>query len=63
MSVKPKQFVKKGDKTGTIGNVDGTYYAHLHLEIRDDINLPVAGGYSSETKGYLDPTKFIKDNR
>ena len=57
------QFVKKGDKIGTIGNVDGTYYAHLHLEIREDIELPVGGGYSSETKGYLNPTEFIKENR
>lgn len=61
--VKVKQFVKKGDKIGTIGNVDGTYYAHLHLEMREDIELPVGPGYADETTGYLDPTKFIKENR
>ena len=63
MLVKVGQFVKKGDKIGTIGNVDGTYYAHLHFEIRDDIELPVGGGYSDDIKGYLNPTSFIKANR
>ena len=38
-------------------------YAYLHFEIRDDIELPIGGGYSGDTKGYLDPTKFIKENR
>ena len=56
-------FIKKGQIIGTIGNADGLYYAHLHFEIREDIELPVGGGYSSETKGYLNPTEFIKENR
>ena len=63
MHVKEGDFVKKGDKIATIGNVNGTYYAHLHFEIRDNINLPVGPGYSDNTTGYLDPTKFIKENR
>jgi len=25
--------------------------------------LPVGGGYSKKTLGYLNPTKFIKENR
>lgn len=60
--VKPKSWVKKGEKIGTIGNANGQYYAHLHLEIRDNINLPIGGGYSSDTTGYLDPTKFIEEH-
>ena len=56
-------FVKKGDKIGTIGNCNGKYYAHLHFEIREDIELPIGGGYNENTKGYLDPTEFIKANR
>ncbi len=60
--VKQGQWVKKGTQIGTIGNADGQYLAHLHLEIRDDIYLPIGGGYSKDTKGYLDPTKFIKEN-
>lgn len=56
-------FVKRGKKIATIGNCNGQYLAHLHLEIRDSISLDIGGGYSQTTKGYLDPTQFIKDNR
>ncbi len=61
--VKEKQWITKGMKIGTIGNVDGQYFAHLHFEIRDDLDLPIGYGYSDNTKGYLDPTEFIKENR
>lgn len=57
-----KTFVKRGDKIATIGNCNGTYYAHLHLEIRDSIHLDIGAGYSDITDGYLDPTAFIKKN-
>lgn len=57
------QYVKIGQKIATIGNADGQYLAHLHLEIRADINLPVGPGYAINKKGYIDPTKFIKENR
>lgn len=56
-------FVSKGQKIATIGNVDGKYLAHLHFEIRDDVNLPIGHGYATQTGGYLDPTQFIKENR
>ena len=61
--VKTNSFIKKGDQLGTIGNCNGAYYAHLHLEIRDSVNLDIGGGYSKDTEGYLDPTLFIKNNR
>lgn len=61
--VQEKQYVKKGQQIGTIGTANGAYLAHLHFEIRDYINLPIGPGYSNNTKGYLDPTKFINDNR
>ena len=61
--VKQNSWVKKGQIIGTIGNVDGLYLAHLHLEIRNKINLPIGNGYSKDTTGYLDPTEFIKTNR
>ena len=61
--VKPHAWVKKGQQIGTIGNVNGQYYAHLHLEIREDITMPIGGGYSSDTTGYINPTKFIKKHR
>ena len=61
--IKPNRFIKKGEQIATIGNCNGTYYAHLHLEIRDSLNLDIGGGYSTDTTGYLNPTEFIKKNR
>ena len=56
-------YVTKGEKIGTIGNNNGQYLAHLHFELRNEVSLPLGGGYSSNTKGYIDPTEFIKNNR
>lgn len=61
--VKKGNWVKIGDKIATIGNANGLYFAHLHFEIRENVNMPVGGGYSSNNKGYLDPTEFIQTNR
>ncbi len=61
--VKKGAFVKKGQKIGTIGNNDGQYLAHLHFEIRSKVGMPIGAGYSSNTEGYIDPTRFIKNNR
>ena len=55
--------VIKGQKIATIGNVDGLYYAHLHLEIRWKIDAPLGSGYSTDTSGYLNPTEFIRQFR
>ena len=63
ISVLKGQYVTKGANIGTIGTANGAYLAHLHLEIRTILNLPIGPGYSSETKGYLDPTDYINNNR
>lgn len=63
MLVKEGQAIKKGEQIGTIGNADGAYLAHLHLEIRDSLEMPIGGGYSSDTAGFLDPTAFIQQHR
>lgn len=55
--------IMKGQKVATIGNADGMYYAHLHLEMRWKINARLGGGYSSDTTGYLNPTAFIRKFR
>ncbi|MFD2561751.1 M23 family metallopeptidase [Aquimarina rubra] len=62
INIKQGDFVKKGQTIATIGNANGIYYAHLHLELRDDIFMDIGGGYSENSKGYLDPTKFITTN-
>jgi murein DD-endopeptidase MepM/ murein hydrolase activator NlpD len=59
----PGQTVQRGQQIGTIGDAHGAYAAHLHFEIRDDTLLPIGGGYSEETAGYLDPTLFIQTHR
>lgn len=61
--VSQNTFIKKGEQIATIGNCNGLYYAHLHLEIRDSVSLDIGPGYSNDTTGYLDPTLFIKSNR
>ena len=60
MYVKENKFIKRGDKIGSIGTANGAYLAHLHLEIRDRIFMDIGPGYATDTKGYLDPTTFIK---
>jgi len=63
MDVKVGDGILKGSKLGTIGNAGGIYWAHLHLEIRNELSLELGGGYATDQKGYLDPTKFINGNR
>jgi len=54
--------VKFREQIGEIGNADGKYLCHLHLELREE-NCPMwnqaGGGYSAERKGWLDPSDFI----
>ncbi|WP_196888507.1 M23 family metallopeptidase [Aureivirga sp. CE67] len=61
--VKEKQFVKKGQKIGTIGTANGAYLAHLHFEIRTDIEKYIGDGYDVDTTGFVNPTRFINENR
>jgi murein DD-endopeptidase MepM/ murein hydrolase activator NlpD len=54
--------VKFREQIGEVGNADGKYLCHLHLEIRTP-DSPMwnqaGGGYSSKNKGWLDPSDFI----
>lgn len=63
MHVKKGDFVKRGEKIGTIGNVNGQYLAHLHFEIRKELFLPLGRGYGKDASGHVNPTQFIKHNR
>lgn len=55
--------VKRGDQIATIGNADGVYLAHLHLEIRKKRELPLGGGYGEDTTLHFSPTSFIQAHR
>lgn len=61
--VKKGDAVKIGQEIASIGNADGQYLAHLHFEMRDQLDLGIGGGYGDKTEGYIDPTKFIKNYR
>lgn len=55
--------IARGQAIGTIGNAEGIYLAHLHLEIRNQWNRELGAGYSAQAEGYLDPTAYIKAHR
>ena len=59
----PHAWVLKGNPIGTIGTAHGRFYAHLHLEIRKEVGMPIGNGYSADTTGYVNPTAFIKKHR
>jgi hypothetical protein len=58
------QYIQAAQPVGTIGNCNGAYVSHLHLELRENISLGIETGYSSGKKpiGYLNPMKFIKEH-
>ncbi len=62
MLIEKGRLIKRGEQIATIGNADGAYYAHLHLEIRTTVDMPLGGGYSTNTTGFVDPTWFIKNH-
>jgi murein DD-endopeptidase MepM/ murein hydrolase activator NlpD len=58
--------VRMREQIGTIGNANGQYLCHLHLELREESSQmwdQTGGGYSSSRKGWLDPSDFIDANR
>ena len=57
------QLLSRGEQVGTIGTADGKYFAHLHFELRDFLNMSIGQGYSRDQHGYLAPTPFIRKNR
>jgi murein DD-endopeptidase MepM/ murein hydrolase activator NlpD len=58
--------VKRREQIGEVGNADGKYLCHLHFELREE-DCPMwnqaGGGYSSDRKGWLDPSDFIDKRR
>ena len=58
--------VKLREQIGEVGNADGRYLCHLHLELRTE-TCPmwnqVGGGYSAERNGWLNPSDFIDKHR
>jgi murein DD-endopeptidase MepM/ murein hydrolase activator NlpD len=63
MEVKAGQFVKRGQRIGTIGNANGTYQAHLHWEVRQTVGMGVGPGFQAGASGWLGPSEFITAHR
>jgi len=56
--------VKRGQKIGTLGNNRGMYAAHLHFEIRHNLQIGMFRESVAKTmENWADPTVFIKAYR
>jgi murein DD-endopeptidase MepM/ murein hydrolase activator NlpD len=63
MDVKPGDYVKRGQKIGTVGTANGTYPAHLHWEVRQTVGMGLGPGYQAGASGWLGPSDFIAAHR
>ena len=55
---KAGDFVAKGEKIATIGNSNGIYWAHLHLELIKDTTV-WAGFYGAPNGKFFDPIDLL----
>ncbi|MEP6699494.1 MAG: peptidoglycan DD-metalloendopeptidase family protein [Verrucomicrobiota bacterium] len=64
MRVSRGQRVARGQQIATIGNAHGQYDAHLHLEIRKNIEIGMSRAkFQKDFSNYHDPTQFIATHR
>jgi murein DD-endopeptidase MepM/ murein hydrolase activator NlpD len=63
LDVHAGQFVKKGQRIGTVGNAGGTYLAHLHWEVRQTVGLGIGPGFSDHRDGWLEPSDILRAHR
>ena len=65
MDVKAGDFVKAGQKIGTVGNAGGIYQgmAHLHWEVRDTVGMGLGLGFSDNRDGWMNPSDFLAAHR
>ena len=62
--VKPGDLIRRGQQIGTIGTGGGLYDAHLHFEVRRNINIGMfRSSFPRDFSSYYDPTAFINEHR
>ncbi len=62
--VQRHQQVRRGQKVGTIGTNRGMYLAHLHFEIRKNVNIGMKrSSYARDYSSYHSPSHFIREHR
>ena len=62
--VKRGQGIKRGQQIATIGNAHGLYDAHLHLEVRKNIEIGMSRDkFAQDSSNYYDPSQFITSHR
>ncbi len=64
MLVRRGQTITRGQKIATMGNAHGLYDAHLHLEIRKNIEIGMSrAAFARDFSNYYDPSQFISAHR
>jgi murein DD-endopeptidase MepM/ murein hydrolase activator NlpD len=63
MLVDEGEDVRRGQQIATVGSAGGRYWAHLHLEMREFITPFVGPGYRDDTRGWINPSEFIRQHR
>jgi len=64
MTVREGQQVLRGQQVGTIGTNRGMYTAHLHFEVRKNLNIGInRSAFRRDLTNYYVPTDFINPNR
>lgn len=64
MLVRTGDTVRRGQKLGTMGTAHGIYDAHLHFEIRKNLEIGMSrAAFAQDLSNYCDPTKFISSHR
>ncbi len=64
MLVQVGQTVTRGQQIATIGTAFGLYEAHLHFEVRKNINIGMyRSQFARDFTNYYDPTEFVTTHR
>jgi murein DD-endopeptidase MepM/ murein hydrolase activator NlpD len=64
MLVRSGQRVARGQQIGTMGTAHGIYDAHLHFEIRKNLEIGMSrAAFRGDLSNYHDPTQFIAAHR